>query len=86
MMLYQVEITAPAARQMRRLPTADRARILNKIELLAMDPLPAGVKKLADEESTYRVRAGDYRIIYEIHSGELIIFVVRVKHRRDVYR
>ena len=86
MKLYRVEITAPAARQMRRLPKADKARILNKIELLAIDPLPAGVKKLAEDESTYRVRVGYYRIIYEIYSDDLIIFVVKVKHRRDVYR
>lgn len=86
MKLYRIEITAPAARQMRRLPKADKAKILNKIELLAINPLPSGVKKLADEENTYRIRVGDYRIIYEIYSGELTVFIVRVKHRRDVYR
>jgi mRNA interferase RelE/StbE len=86
MKLYRVEITASAARQMRRLPKADKARILNKIESLATDPLPYGVKKLADEKITYRIRVGDYRIIYEIYSDELIVFVVKVKHRREVYK
>lgn len=86
MKLYQVEITAPAARQMRRFPKADKARILNKIESLAVNPLPDGVRKLADNELTYRIRVGDYRIIYEIYSSKLTIFVVKVKPRGEVYR
>ena len=86
MRLYRIEITAPGAGQMRRLPKVDKERILNKIESLAADPLPDGVKKLADEENTHHIRVGDYRIIYEIYSGKLTVFVVKVKHLREVYR
>jgi len=61
------------------------ARILQRIEALADDPRPVGSEKLSGQER-FRVRQGVYRIIYEIQNEELVIIVVKVGHRRDVYR
>ena len=56
------------------------------IEGLADDPMPVGCKKLVGSEHTYRIRVGDYRIVYDIQNANLVIFVIRIRHRRDVYR
>ena len=56
------------------------------IEGLADDPMPVGCKKLAGSEHTYRIRVGDYRIVYDIQNANLVIFVIRIRHRRDVYK
>ena len=56
------------------------------IEDLADDPMPVGCKKLVGSEHTYRIRVGDYRIVYDIQNANLTVFVIRIRHRRDVYR
>lgn len=56
------------------------------MESLADDPMPVGCKKLFGSDHTYRIRVGDYRIVYDIQNARLIVFVIRVRHRRDVYR
>ena len=56
------------------------------MESLADDPMPVGGKKLVGSDHTYRIRVGDYRIVYDIQNARLIVFVIRVRHRRDVYR
>lgn len=61
-------------------------RIASAIDTLADDPTPYGCKKLVGSEHTYRIRVGDYRIVYEIQSAKLVVSVIRVRHRRDVYR
>ena len=82
---YSVRITRSAAKEIEALPLKDRRRVVTKIEGLARDPRPAGSEKLSGEEK-YRLRQGDYRILYEIVDTELIVTVVRVGNRRDVYR
>lgn len=67
------------------LPLKDRRRLITKIEGLSRDPRPPGCEKLSGEEK-YRLRQGDYRILYEIVDTELVVTVVRVGNRRDVYR
>ncbi len=67
-------------------PHADRARIMRKIATLADHPRPRGVEKLAGFDNHYRIRQGNYRIIYRIEDRQLIVVVVRVGHRREVYR
>jgi mRNA interferase RelE/StbE len=64
----------------------DQVRIAAKIDSLAHDPRPRGVEKLSGEENLYRVRVGNYRIIYQLQDAQLIVLVVKVGHRRDVYR
>jgi mRNA interferase RelE/StbE len=82
---YRVVFRKSVARDMRRIPSRDLRRILATIESLSEDPRPAGIEKLPGRE-TYRVRQGDYRIIYEIKDEEVIVVVVKVGHRKDMYR
>lgn len=85
-MTYTVEIKPAAKRQIRKLSPPIQAAIVRQLEELAEEPRPVGVKKLSGEENTYRVRVGDYRILYEICDRILLVWVVRVENRRDVYR
>ncbi len=85
-MPYSIEILPSAAKQIAKLPKDVRRRVARRIDALAVNPRPHGVRQLHDVESLYRVRIGDYRIIYRIKDDRLIVVVVRVGHRRDVYR
>jgi mRNA interferase RelE/StbE len=82
---YKVRIKRSAAKELEAVPRKDRRRLVVRIEGLAGNPRPAGVQKLSGEEK-YRIRQGDYRILYEIVDEDLIVTVVRLGHRRDVYR
>lgn len=84
-MTYRVEFTTAAARQVKKLPRAARERVLNAVESLADDPRPHGVKKLVDERTAWRIRVGQYRVIYDIFDATLLVTVVRAGHRRDIY-
>ena len=84
-MSYRVDFTAGAARQLRKLPKEVRDRLASHLSALAYNPRPAGSKKLKGEEG-YRIRVGDYRILYEIHDAALWVLIVSVGHRREVYR
>lgn len=85
-MTYQVEITPAAKRQIKKLIASVQLAIVERLEQLAEDPRPPGVLKMQGVESLYRIRVGDYRIIYEIQDQTLLIAVVKVGHRGDVYR
>lgn len=85
-MIYQIEITTRAAKQLKKLPENIKLQIEEKIQELANNPRPNGVVKLEGEEDTYRVRVSKYRILYEIKDDLLIVKVVKISHRRDVYR
>ena len=82
---YSIRIKRSAAKELEAIPARDRKRIAKRIEGLAADPRPPGCEKLSGEEK-YRLRQGDYRILYEIIDHELIVTVVKVGNRRDVYR
>jgi mRNA interferase RelE/StbE len=64
----------------------DRDRISKRIQALAENPRPYGAEKLEGFEAMYRIRQGDYRVVYEIDDAEKIVFVIKVRHRKDVYR
>ena len=81
---YRLIFKASVAKDLRRLPKGEVARILERIEHLAENPRPPGCEKLSGQPR-YRVRQGVYRIIYEIQDARLIVIVVKVGHRRDVY-
>lgn len=81
---YKVVFKRSVAKDLRRISNQDVARILSRIEALALDPR-LGAEKLSGQEK-YRIRQGVYRIIYEIVGQELIVVVVKVGHRRDVYK
>ncbi len=82
---YSLEIKRSAAKELSQLPRKDRGRVIARIEALAQDPRPAGAEKLSGQER-YRVRQGDYRILYEIEDQVLRIMVVKIGHRREGYR
>lgn len=84
-MTYTVEFTTAAARQARKLPRPARDRVLDAVATLAEDPRPAGSKKLTGERTAWRIRVGDYRVIYDVLDDELVVTVVRAAHRREVY-
>ena len=85
-MRYTVEIDTKAAREIRALPRADQKRLVARIEALADNPRPAGCVKLSGSPSLWRIRMGVYRVIYQILDARLAVIVVKVGHRREVYR
>ena len=82
---YNVRITKSAAKELEDVPKPDRLRIVDKIRLLAENPRPHGSKKLSGEEK-YRLRQGDYRILYTIDDQIVTVTVVKIGNRRDVYK
>ena len=84
-MSYRIEVAPAAVRQLRKLDRVAQRRVQAAIELLASEPRPNGVKKLVGGDGEWRVRTGDYRIVYEIHDNVLLVLVVAVGHRRDIY-
>lgn len=83
---YRVELKPSSAKALTGIPKPNRLRIARCIDALADDPRPAGAVKLSGEDELYRVRVGDYRIVYQIQDRVLLVLVVRIGHRRDVYR
>ena len=84
-MTYEVRLAPAAVRQLRKLDPPGRRRVQAAIDLLAEDPRPPGARQLVGGAGEWRVRTGDFRIIYDIRDEELIVLVVTVGHRRDVY-
>jgi len=83
---YRIFIKPSAAKELEAIGTRrDRTRLVAKINSLAIDPRPPGCQKLTGSEK-YRVRQGAYRVVYSIEDDRLVVTVVRVAHRRDVYR
>lgn len=81
---YRIVIKKSAAKEIEKILKKDRVKIIEKIRSLASDPHPIGSKKLSGQEK-YRIRQGDYRILYQVINEELVITVVKVGHRRDIY-
>ncbi len=85
-MRYTVEFKPSAARELAKLPRPVQVKIAHKVDALSEEPYPVGVEKLKGEEAFFRLRVGDYRVIYSVEKGLLVILVVRIGHRREVYR
>jgi len=85
-MSYSIIVTNPARKQLLKLPTGVQKRIQEAIDVLEVTPRPYGIESIKGLSDTYRIRVGDYRIIYAIHDEELLILIIRVAHRREVYR
>jgi len=83
---YRIEVSATAERQIRKLPRSDQVRVLRIIQALAIDPRPAGCRKLSGHEDVFRVRIGRYRVLYAIEDRRLVIIVLKVGDRKDIYR
>ena len=84
-MTYRIEVAPAAVRQLRKLDRAAQRRVQAAIELLATEPRPSSAKKLVGGDGEWRVRTGDYRVVYEVHDNVLLILVVAVGHRREIY-
>lgn len=82
---YRISLKQSVLKDLKPLPARDRARVMDRIAALADDPRPHGCEKLSALER-YRFRVGDYRIVYAVEDAELVVWVVRIGHRRDVYR
>lgn len=87
MTAYAVKFTKNALKELKKLPKLAQDKILDSLEVLAVNPYAEvlNFKKLRGNQKLFRIRVGDYRIIYEIHGHELVIIVVRIGHRKDVY-
>ena len=83
---YLIKFSRSAEKSIAKLPEKMRLKIIEEIVALKYDPKPHGYKKLKDRNDTYRIRVGDYRVVYEIHDGTLFITIIKIDHRKDVYR
>jgi mRNA interferase RelE/StbE len=82
---YQVSLAPSAKKELDVLPTKTVQRITEAMDGLAEDPRPRGSLKLQGEKNLYRIRVGTYRVIYEIHDEQVLVWVVRIRHRKDAY-
>ena len=83
---FRVEWKQSAKKELRKLPDQARHRILSVIDGLTQDPLPPGSKKLVGVEQTYRLRVGDYRVVYSFYASALCVEIIRVADRKEAYR
>jgi mRNA interferase RelE/StbE len=82
---YRLLVTRSAAKELERVTDRERRKIAHRVQSLAADPRPHGVEKLTGQER-YRVRQGEYRVLYEIDDASREVTVVKIAHRREVYR
>lgn len=85
-MAYSILLAPPAERQLKVLAESIQKQIVKRLKILQHSPRPQGVKKLTGEEDLYRIREGPYRIIYTIRDKELVVLVVKIGDRKEVYR
>lgn len=86
--MYDIEFTVAAARELKKLAKKNRKaanQIRDAIRGLAEEPRPTGIEKISDGEGLFRIRTGNFRIIYEIHDEKLVVLVVRVGDRKEIY-
>jgi mRNA interferase RelE/StbE len=84
--MYRLFISQAADKQTARLPAKVRQKVSDAIGNLRDNPRPSGCKKLKSKECLWRIRVGDYRVVYTIEDDKLVVLVVRVAHRKDVYQ
>ena len=82
---YKILIKPSAVKELKKIPKKELKKITDRIQALSSDPRPPGCEKLA-AQNAYRIRQGTYRIIYTIEDDQLIILIIKVGHRRDIYR
>jgi mRNA interferase RelE/StbE len=84
--VYEVYLERAAENDLKRLPTTTFQRIIPQIRALAENPRPSGCRKLAGSKNDLRIRVGDHRVLYEIDEKVKAVRIMRVRHRREVYR
>ncbi len=85
-MSYTIEFSPRAARQFKDLPKQVQVRLKTKIDALSENPRPRGVEKLKGEDDLYRIRVGDFRVIYQVKDNALIVLIVKIGDRKEVYQ
>ncbi len=83
---YSIEISRTAEKQLNKLDPGDRPRVAKAMVALADDPHPQGSRKLTGYDDVFRIRVGRYRVVYSISGRKLIIIILKIGHRKDVYR
>jgi len=86
MALYKIQWKSSAKKEFKKIDKTEIKKIFLSIENLSNDPFPTNYKKLLGTESIYRIKVGNYRVIYSIEKDELIIEIIRVRHRKEAYR
>ena len=82
---YKIEVSSTAEKTLKKIPKKLILKIIQAIQKLEIQPYPDGCRKLKGEENTYRIRQGNYRIIYEVIDKRLLILVLKIGHRKDIY-
>ena len=83
---YTIHVTRSAEKALLAVPKRDQARLIQLIQSLALNPFPVGSRKLQGELNTFRVRTGQYRVIYEVDGKSILIVILKIGHRKDIYR
>ncbi len=84
--MFRIEYTNGARKDLRKLDQAIKERIGVSIDALGSEPHPHGSRKMVGSEALYRIRVGDYRVIYEVQKKIITVFIIRIGHRKDIYR
>ncbi len=85
-MSYKISIVRSALKSLQKIEKRTQKRIEKKIDTLSSNPIPADSKKLKGKRDLFRIRVGDYRIVYSVQNKELIVLIIKIGHRREVYR
>ena len=83
---FRIEVSATAEKQIRKLRREDQLRVLRAIQPLATEPTPPGSRKVRGYQDVYRIRVGTYRILYRVAGRRLLIIILKICHRREIYR
>ncbi len=86
MALFEIQWKASAKKELKKIDRVEIPKILKEIEKLILEPYPINHKKILGTENIFRIKIGNYRVVYSIINNELIIEIIRVRHRKDVYR
>jgi len=84
--VYTVDLASSARRELHKLPSDGQRRVISRLERLAPNPRPHGATKLSGTTDTYRIRVGDYRVVYEVHDDRLLVMVIRIRRREHAYQ
>ena len=84
--MYEVMLESHAERDLRKLPSQDFSRVIAALQTLANNPRAVGCRKIVGSHNDWRIRVGDYRVLYEISDHERTVRIMRVKHRKEAYR
>ncbi len=83
---YEIIVSKTAEKALLKIPKKDQVKVISAISELATHPFSARCKKVQGEENTFRIRIGDYRVIYEIEGRKLLVLVLKIGHRKEIYK